>query len=115
MIRSLVTLAVVALLPVPGVAAIAPYPAEFHTTTLQTNGTSIHVRYGGKGSAVALDQDCVARPHTVSATQLPPLSSSVVKGLLQRCSRLRQCRTNGGGVADGVQEHEVVDRAVVAL
>ena len=61
------------------------------------------------------DQDCVARPHTVSATQLPPLSSSVVKGLLQRCSRLCQCRTNGGGVADGVQEHEVVDRAVVSL
>jgi pimeloyl-ACP methyl ester carboxylesterase len=54
MVRTLVALAIAALLPVPGVAAIQPYSADFHTTTIQTNGTSIHVRVGGKGSAVVL-------------------------------------------------------------
>ena len=54
MLRSLVALAVAMLLPVLAVAGIEPYPAEFHTTTIQTNGTSIYVRSGGKGSAVVL-------------------------------------------------------------
>ena len=54
MVRSLVALGVLALLPAPGVAAIVPYPAKFHTMTIQTNGTSIYVRFGGKGSAVIL-------------------------------------------------------------
>jgi pimeloyl-ACP methyl ester carboxylesterase len=54
MVRTLVALAVAALLPVPGVAAIQPYPAEFRTTTIQANGTSIYVRIGGKGPAVVL-------------------------------------------------------------
>jgi pimeloyl-ACP methyl ester carboxylesterase len=54
MVRTLVALAIAALLPVPGVAAIQPYSADFHTTTIQTNGTSIYVRFGGKGSAVVL-------------------------------------------------------------
>lgn len=54
MLRTLVALALVALLPVPGVAAIQPYSAEFHTQTIQTNGTSLYVRVGGKGPAVVL-------------------------------------------------------------
>src|ERR1700741_5066736 len=54
MFRTLVALAFTALLPVPGVAAIQSYPAEFRTTTIQTNGTSLYVRYGGKGPAVVL-------------------------------------------------------------
>jgi pimeloyl-ACP methyl ester carboxylesterase len=54
MLRSLVALALVALLPRPAAAAIQPYPAEFHTTTIQTNGTSLYVRVGGKGPAVVL-------------------------------------------------------------
>jgi pimeloyl-ACP methyl ester carboxylesterase len=47
-------LAITTLLPVIGVTAIEPYPAAFHTMMIQTNGTSIHVRFGGKGSAVVL-------------------------------------------------------------
>jgi pimeloyl-ACP methyl ester carboxylesterase len=54
MIKTLVVLTIAALLPVSGLAAIQPYPAEFRTTTMQTNGTSIYVRVGGKGPAVVL-------------------------------------------------------------
>jgi pimeloyl-ACP methyl ester carboxylesterase len=35
-------------------AAVKPYPASFHTQTLQTNGTSLYVRVGGQGPAVVL-------------------------------------------------------------
>jgi pimeloyl-ACP methyl ester carboxylesterase len=34
--------------------AIEPFPAAFHTKTLQTNGTSVFVRFGGQGPAVVL-------------------------------------------------------------
>ena len=54
MVRSLVTLVAAMLLPVVGVAAIEPYPATFHTMTIQTNGTSLYVRLGGKGPAIVL-------------------------------------------------------------
>jgi pimeloyl-ACP methyl ester carboxylesterase len=54
MLRILVALTVAALLPLPGAAAIQPYPSEFRTTTIQTNGTSLYVRVGGKGPAVVL-------------------------------------------------------------
>ena len=33
---------------------IQPYPASFHTQRIQTNGTTIYVRVGGKGPAVVL-------------------------------------------------------------
>jgi pimeloyl-ACP methyl ester carboxylesterase len=36
------------------VARITPYPAIFHTQMVQTNGTSLYVRIGGKGPAVVL-------------------------------------------------------------
>jgi pimeloyl-ACP methyl ester carboxylesterase len=36
------------------VARITPYPATFHTQMVQTNGTSLYVRIGGKGPAVVL-------------------------------------------------------------
>jgi len=39
---------------VPAVAAVPPYPASFHTQEVATNGTTIHVRVGGKGPAVVL-------------------------------------------------------------
>jgi len=35
-------------------AAIEPYPAAFQTKNIQTNGTSLYVRFGGKGPAVVL-------------------------------------------------------------
>src|SRR5882762_6044613 len=36
------------------VAGITPFPANFHTQMVPTNGTSLYVRVGGKGPAVVL-------------------------------------------------------------
>jgi pimeloyl-ACP methyl ester carboxylesterase len=38
----------------PAVAQVAPYPADFTTREITTNGTTIHVRVGGTGPAVVL-------------------------------------------------------------
>jgi pimeloyl-ACP methyl ester carboxylesterase len=54
MLKSFVALILGAVLPALGVAAIQPYSAAFHMMTIQTNGTSLHVRVGGKGPAVVL-------------------------------------------------------------
>jgi pimeloyl-ACP methyl ester carboxylesterase len=35
-------------------ASITPFPSTFHTQMVQTNGTSLYVRIGGKGPAVVL-------------------------------------------------------------
>jgi pimeloyl-ACP methyl ester carboxylesterase len=43
-----------AALPVTGAAAVAPFPAGFHTQDVAANGTTIHVRVGGHGPAVLL-------------------------------------------------------------
>ncbi|HET6969790.1 MAG TPA: alpha/beta hydrolase [Phenylobacterium sp.] len=43
-----------ALLAVPAAAAITPFPADFHTREIATNGATIHVRVGGHGPAVVL-------------------------------------------------------------
>jgi pimeloyl-ACP methyl ester carboxylesterase len=53
MLRCLIALAMAAL-PMFARGAIEPYPAAFQTTTIQTNDTSLYVRYGGKGPAVVL-------------------------------------------------------------
>jgi len=39
---------------VPAAAAVPPYPVSFRTQEIATNGTTIHVRVGGKGPAVVL-------------------------------------------------------------
>lgn len=47
--------AVVALfVAAPALARIEPFPAGFHTQMVQSNGTSLFVRVGGKGPAVVL-------------------------------------------------------------
>jgi len=43
-----------ALLATPVLARIEPFAASFHTQMVQTNGTSLYVRVGGKGPAVVL-------------------------------------------------------------
>ncbi len=44
-----------ALVPVlPAAAQVQPFPATFRTQEITTNGTTIHVRVGGKGPAVVL-------------------------------------------------------------
>ncbi len=37
-----------------GEAQVVPFPAVFHTQRIATNGTTLHVRVGGKGPAVVL-------------------------------------------------------------
>ncbi|WP_407822107.1 alpha/beta fold hydrolase [Sphingomonas arvum] len=41
-------------LAAPTASAVPPYPAGFSTQEIATNGTTIHVRTGGKGPAVVL-------------------------------------------------------------
>src|SRR4051794_15007449 len=50
----LATLALTLAFAAPLAAAVPPYPAAFHTQEIATNGTTIHVRVGGKGPAVVL-------------------------------------------------------------
>jgi pimeloyl-ACP methyl ester carboxylesterase len=54
MLRYVATALVAVLLSTPGVAAITPFPASFHTQMIPTNGTNLYVRVGGKGPAVVL-------------------------------------------------------------
>lgn len=54
MLRYLVAAAGSLLLTTPAFARIEPFPASFHTQTVQTNGTSLYVRVGGQGPAVVL-------------------------------------------------------------
>src|SRR5882762_8298660 len=50
----LVAVFVAAVLSTPTDAWITPFPASFSTQVVQTNGTSLYVRVGGKGPAVVL-------------------------------------------------------------
>jgi pimeloyl-ACP methyl ester carboxylesterase len=52
--RRLIALGLLALLPGVTFAAIEPYPQSFRTRMVQTNGTSLFVRFGGNGPAVVL-------------------------------------------------------------
>jgi pimeloyl-ACP methyl ester carboxylesterase len=54
MTRILIAFGVAALLPIAAAAVIEPYPAVFHMKTIETNGTSLFVRFGGQGPAVVL-------------------------------------------------------------
>ena len=53
MLRSLIAGAALAL-AVPAAAEVPAYPASFATREIATNGTTLHVRIGGKGPAVLL-------------------------------------------------------------
>src|SRR5438445_7206084 len=54
LLRRLVAFAVVVVLPVVVFARVEPFSAAFQTKMVQTNGTSLYVRYAGKGPAVVL-------------------------------------------------------------
>jgi pimeloyl-ACP methyl ester carboxylesterase len=53
MFRALIVAAAL-LVWVPAVAQVPPFPATFQEQEIQANGTTIHVRVGGKGPAVIL-------------------------------------------------------------
>ena len=54
MLRALIAAMALILLAAPAAAQVPPYPAGFRTQDIATNGTTIHVRIGGKGPAVVL-------------------------------------------------------------
>jgi pimeloyl-ACP methyl ester carboxylesterase len=54
MVRYLTAALVASTLSAASVARITPFPAIFHTQMVQTNGTSLYARIGGKGPAVVL-------------------------------------------------------------
>jgi pimeloyl-ACP methyl ester carboxylesterase len=54
MLRYFVAAAAAIVLATQAQARIEPYPASFHTQMVQTNGTSLYVRVGGRGPAVVL-------------------------------------------------------------
>lgn len=54
MIRTLVAAAMLVLAPCEAVAQVQPFPATFHTQEIAANGTTLHVRVGGRGPAVVL-------------------------------------------------------------
>jgi pimeloyl-ACP methyl ester carboxylesterase len=55
MLRRFAGFAIAVLLsPVVAFASVEPYPASFQTRMVQTNGTRLYVRFGGRGSAVIL-------------------------------------------------------------
>ncbi len=54
MFRSFLGLLVVLALVGPAAAQVVPFAPAFHTQEITANGTTIHVRVGGKGPAVTL-------------------------------------------------------------
>jgi pimeloyl-ACP methyl ester carboxylesterase len=54
MFRYLAAAAAVTVLTTTAVGRVLPYPANFRTQMMQTNGTSLYVRVGGTGPAVVL-------------------------------------------------------------
>src|SRR3712207_5737211 len=54
MFRILLGVLIAALLTVPALAQVAPFPPAFTTRDIATNGATIHVRVGGQGPAVVL-------------------------------------------------------------
>jgi pimeloyl-ACP methyl ester carboxylesterase len=54
MFRYVVAALLAAVLSGPLQAGVTPFPASFHTQMVQTNGTQLYVRVGGKGPAVVM-------------------------------------------------------------
>jgi pimeloyl-ACP methyl ester carboxylesterase len=53
MLRYSINLLVAFLIVTPAFA-VEPFPSSFHTQEIKTNGTTLHVRIGGQGSAVVM-------------------------------------------------------------
>jgi pimeloyl-ACP methyl ester carboxylesterase len=54
MVRYLMAALLASALSTTSAARVTPFPMTFHTQMVQTNGTSLYVRVGGKGPAVVL-------------------------------------------------------------
>jgi pimeloyl-ACP methyl ester carboxylesterase len=54
MFRGLIAALVIFIISGPAIAQVQSYPPDFQTQEIATNGTTIHVRVGGRGPAVVL-------------------------------------------------------------
>ena len=54
MLRVAIGAVLTLLLPLSAAAAVQAFPTGFHVEEIQTNGTTLHVRVGGKGPAVVM-------------------------------------------------------------
>jgi len=54
MLRYLAAAAAAATIAAPAPARITPFPGDFHTQMVQTNGTRLYVRVGGRGPAILM-------------------------------------------------------------
>jgi pimeloyl-ACP methyl ester carboxylesterase len=54
MLRSIVTALIASVLTTTALAAVVPFPAGFQSRMMETNGTTLNVRVGGKGPVVLL-------------------------------------------------------------
>ncbi|HEY1449029.1 MAG TPA: alpha/beta hydrolase, partial [Caulobacteraceae bacterium] len=106
MFRTLTAMIGALLLATPALAQVPPYPANFHTEEIATNGATIHVRIGGSGPAVVLLHGygetgdmwaplaaALARDHTVIAPDLRGM------GLSSHPAGGYDKKTQGGDVA----------------
>ena len=75
MFRYLVAALIAAVVTIPTQARITPFPASFNTQVVQTNGTSLYVRVGGKGPAVVL-----LHGFGDTGDMWAPLAAELVKG-----------------------------------
>jgi pimeloyl-ACP methyl ester carboxylesterase len=101
----------------PVLATVTPYPAEFRSREIATNGTSLHVRVGGAGPAVVLLHgygetgdmweplaEQLARDHTVIVPDLRGM------GLSARPASGYDKKTQGHDIA-GVLDALQIERA----
>jgi len=119
MFRKLAAIAVAMFAATPLFAQVPPYPSSFHTQDIAINGTTIHVRVGGRGPAVVLLHGYgetgdmwaplaadLARDHTVIAPDLRGL------GLSAKPAGGFDKKTQAGDVA-GVMDALGIQRADV--
>ena len=98
---------------------VQPFPVDFHTQEIETNGATIHVRFGGKGPAVVLLHgygetgdmwapmaEDLARDHTIVVPDLRGL------GLSSKPAGGFDKKTQAGDVA-GVLDALKIDRAAL--
>src|SRR5947207_3681913 len=98
---------------------VHPFPSDFHTQEIETNGATIHIRVGGKGPAVILLHgygetgdmwapmaEDLARDHTVVVPDLRGL------GLSSKPAGGFDKKTQAGDV-DGVLDALKIERAAL--
>jgi pimeloyl-ACP methyl ester carboxylesterase len=89
-------------------AVVEPFPASFHTQTVQTNGTSIFVRVGGQGPAVVL-----LHGFGDTGDMWAPLASALVKDHTVIVPDLRGMGSSAHAEAGYTKKNQAVDIAGV--